>query len=300
MRIKLLDKFDRNSLCFNSFKRGQKDVTLLNSLIKTGPSHRKFLRLIRIFEEVSLDELQRLLMDRKLREKIKYKPLSKHQSRSGLAEGRYLIQYSGETAYVMSENTESNNFEGLFNAFFSGSLIHVFTPKFLADAVRSSRESYRFKDTTFNGKCGSEYMDRAFKKEEEYDNQMFWYFFEIEAPLYVFKHVDTYKLDTVSLSSSTMYTLTSSKLKDKDFGAKIFNPSLSYINELIDCHAAQENRKERANTEDILFNNLPSGFIQKRFWYINGQVIEDILEQRRKHKVKKWKIICDVLERVLV
>ncbi len=151
-----------------------------------------------------------------------------------------------------------------------------FIPKKLANGIRASRQSYSKIDTFFREKIQTEYCGKSY------------YYFEIDAPLYFWKHADQYKKDTTTLSDSTMYNIMKRPFEQSDFERPIPEYLLATLNAW---------RYEKRFTD--LVNILPSGYIQKRFFFCNKRVLERIIMQRTGHKLKEWAVIVDEFKRVL-
>ena len=122
---------------------------------------------------------------------------------------------------------------------------------------------------------------------------------DIEAPLYWWKEMDTYKVATVSNSTSTMHKLTSQPFtKDMfsiDDGAEFVILTYELIPRLENLRKRYLESKDKRIWR-ALVQILPSGFNQKRTWTANYQVLRNIYFQRRHHKLQEWKDFCKVIE----
>lgn len=131
---------------------------------------------------------------------------------------------------------------------------------------------------------------------------------DIDAPLFWWKEMDTYKVGTVANSCSTMHKLTSSEigvqnfsfdefienfgLEDQELISKIRVDIITYCEEL---------RKRYLETKDkriwrALIEILPEAWNQKRTWTANYQVLRNIYFQRRNHKLNEWREFCKIIE----
>ena len=120
---------------------------------------------------------------------------------------------------------------------------------------------------------------------------------DITAPLYWWKEFDTYKVGTVANSCSTMH-----KIADKEFTLDDF--SIEHLTDgnrqgfeqcvLSALNTARENFLE---TKDKLWwwqmiQELPSSYNQKRTVMLNYEVLANIYESRKNHKLDEWRDFC--------
>lgn len=150
---------------------------------------------------------------------------------------------------------------------------------------------------------------------------------DITAPLYFWKEADTYKINTVANSTSTMHKLATTPITldcfEIDDYDKNVNRSLniSWIDgkfnavraDISDC--IQDNggfaitlvqfleclRQEYIETNDKkywreLIRWLPSSWLQTRTWTANYEVLRNIYHQRKNHKLSEWKTFCNWVE----
>ncbi len=131
---------------------------------------------------------------------------------------------------------------------------------------------------------------------------------DINAPLYWWKEMDTYKIGTVANSCSTMHKLTSREFASQDFSfdelIEDFNEqdqelvSKTRVNILNYCELL---RRKYIETKDkriwrALIEILPNAYMQKRTWTANYQVLRNIYFQRRNHKLQEWRDFCKWIE----
>lgn len=113
----------------------------------------------------------------------------------------------------------------------------------------------------------------------------FW--FDIEAPLYWWKHMDRYSIGKDQASDSTMHTLTKQPITTDMFvQGTIVN--LDMLNWLIDNYHKALTPEQKKFEEQRLFASLPSGFIQGRTLKISFVTLRRILKQREPHKLNEW------------
>jgi hypothetical protein len=119
---------------------------------------------------------------------------------------------------------------------------------------------------------------------------------DINAPLYWWKEFDTYKIGTVANSCSTMH-----KIHDKEFTIDDF--SCEHLHdEAYDCltgiiYILNDFRRRFINYKDKedwwqLIQLLPSSYNQKRTVQLNYQVLKNMYNARKHHKLDEWKFLC--------
>ena len=115
---------------------------------------------------------------------------------------------------------------------------------------------------------------------------------DITAPLYWWKEFDTYKVGTVSNSTSTMHKLASTPITVDCFenGEMIYSFTIAEL---------EMNRLKYLETKDKnewkrLIVNLPESWLQKRTITMNYENILNMYRQRKNHKLTEWsKSFCD-------
>ena len=120
---------------------------------------------------------------------------------------------------------------------------------------------------------------------------------DLNAPLFWWKQIDTYKVGTTANSCSTMHTLTKRAFSSFDF-------SFEDLDEM-------EATEEIAKLEDIRVNYvvtkdptvwrklialLPSAYMQIRTLDLNYETLMNIYRQRRNHKLDEWHVFCNWIE----
>lgn len=125
---------------------------------------------------------------------------------------------------------------------------------------------------------------------------------DITAPLYWWKEFDTYKVGTVANSCSTMH-----KIHEKEFTLEDF--SCEHIGDVPNCDpmyyyalegiimALNEARHCYLDTKDKkywwqMIQLLPSSYNQKRTVMLNYEVLANIYESRKNHKLDEWVEFC--------
>lgn len=126
----------------------------------------------------------------------------------------------------------------------------------------------------------------------------------ITAPLYWWKEFDTYKIGTVSNSTSTMHKITSKSFDISDFSTDHLNESsIATLKTVIAALEVNRNRyleegdpEEKKNDWWQIIQLLPSSYNQTRNISMNYEVLTDIYRQRRGHKLDEWNKFCDWVE----
>lgn len=128
----------------------------------------------------------------------------------------------------------------------------------------------------------------------------------ITAPLYWWKEFDTYKVGTVSNSCSTMH-----KIQEKEFTLEDFSfeniPSTYnwFLNEgdliadlLYALNDARTNYIETKNKKYWwqMIQLLPSSYNQTRNVMMNYEVLANIYQWRKDHKLDEWREFCKWIE----
>jgi len=110
----------------------------------------------------------------------------------------------------------------------------------------------------------------------------------VTAPIFFFIELDTYKISTTRLSSSTMHTLGKNKiLIDSQFEYPLNKNILIGINEVL------QEYKNNLITIAELKNNLPDGFLMNSIFECNYATLQNIYGQRHDHKLPQWRYFCD-------
>lgn len=127
---------------------------------------------------------------------------------------------------------------------------------------------------------------------------------DITAPLYWWKEFDTYKVGTVANSCSTMHKIHAKEFTLDDFSNEhileetftgLVNP-ITLLNGIV--HALNQNRKLYLQTKNKTYwwqmiQLLPSSYNQKRTVMLNYEVLTNIYNSRKNHKLDEWHDFCD-------
>jgi hypothetical protein len=113
-------------------------------------------------------------------------------------------------------------------------------------------------------------------------------YLDLQLPRYVWVDLDTYRVGITKQSEATNHTITKRFLIQEDFEEKIPESILDLLNDLIlkqDLYGVK--------------NILPESFLQRRIVCLNYKCLQNIVEQRRNHKLPQFKILCEYLQKNL-
>lgn len=149
--------------------------------------------------------------------------------------------------------------------------------------------------------------------------RMITVYVDITAPLYWWKEFDTYKVGTVANSCSTMHTIHKKEFTLDDFshehlisnlddnivdatgelvaGMDVNGTDLLWLTVLL----LNAYRKKYLETNDKkywwqMIQLLPSSYNQRRTVMLNYEVLANIYETRRGHKLDEWRTFLDWIE----
>lgn len=129
----------------------------------------------------------------------------------------------------------------------------------------------------------------------------------ITAPLYWWKEFDTYKVGTVANSCSTMHKITEKEFTLDDFSIEkltidsvaIINDTISALNSARDYYINYDKYSDLPDKKDIwwqLIQLLPSSYNQTRNVMLNYEVLKNMHDTRRNHKLDEWREFCKWIE----
>ena len=129
---------------------------------------------------------------------------------------------------------------------------------------------------------------------------------DINAPLYWWKEFDTYKVGTVANSCSTMHKIHAKEFTFDDFSCEHLYSRLGESYEALDCmtdiiDCLNKYRNLYLETKDKIWwwqmiQLLPSSYNQKRTVQLNYQVLKNMYNARKSHKLDEWRNFCDWCE----
>ena len=123
---------------------------------------------------------------------------------------------------------------------------------------------------------------------------------DINAPLYWWKEFDTYKVGTVANSCSTMHKIQAKEFSRDDFSCdRLTDEALAVLDTLIAFLEAERVKfnetKDKAAWHNMI-QLLPSSFNQLRTVSLNYEVLINIYDARRHHKLAEWHTLCEAIE----
>lgn len=123
---------------------------------------------------------------------------------------------------------------------------------------------------------------------------------DVTAPLYWWKEYDTYKVGTVSNSCSTMHKIHAKAFTLKDFSTEhLTGKSIAALEKVLDVMNQEREHFLASNDRDCwwqMIQLLPSSYNQKRTVMMNYEVLLNIYQQRRFHKLDEWRDLCKWIE----
>ena len=154
--------------------------------------------------------------------------------------------------------------------------------------------------------------------------RMITVYVDVTAPLYWWKEYDTYKVGTVANSCSTMHKIHEKEFTLNDFSheklityeedgeiCRDFRGTLEMV--VGDLNAARKlyletkskpmkDESKRAELMKIYWEQmiqlLPSSYNQKRTLMLNYEVLANIYEWRKNHKLDEWREFCEWIEKL--
>lgn len=144
--------------------------------------------------------------------------------------------------------------------------------------------------------------------------RMITVYVDITAPLYWWKEFDTYKVGTVANSCSTMHKIHDKEFELEDFSCEhLTGGSINLLKDII-CELNKYRRfyNRYDGLDDKNFTNgpitckkdlwwqmiqlLPTSYNQKRTVMLNYEVLANIYEWRKNHKLDEWVEFCKWIE----
>ncbi len=127
--------------------------------------------------------------------------------------------------------------------------------------------------------------------------RMITVYLDITAPLYWWKEFDTYKVGTVANSTSTMHKIHSKPIEREDFSWDHTVPEMLPV---LDGFIAsiEALRKKFLETQDksywySIIQLIPESYNQMRTVTLNYEVLTNIYNSRKAHKLDEWHTFCD-------
>lgn len=134
---------------------------------------------------------------------------------------------------------------------------------------------------------------------------------DITAPLYWWKEFDTYKVGTVANSCSTMHKIhakeftledfscehllwSDNNMSDEDIPVKVMENLIYVLNHY---RSVFLDTKDKTHWWQMI-QLLPSSYNQKRTVMLNYEVLSNIYQYRREHKLDEWREFCQWIEQL--
>lgn len=139
---------------------------------------------------------------------------------------------------------------------------------------------------------------------------------DIKASIKAWGQIDTYKIGTVRNSESTMHCITAGQLYEWDFESKINKEHLNFINRYINEYNNHKSGADKEKWEEISIDynnkkedilnkyfelidaNLPAGYLLWSQYTCNYEVLRNIYNTRKGHKMFWWKEFCGYIEKL--
>lgn len=135
--------------------------------------------------------------------------------------------------------------------------------------------------------------------------RMITVYLDITAPLYWWKEFDTYKVGTVANSCSTMHKIAAKEFTLEDFSCEhlkdsfgeshdCFSPLDILYDVIIMLNICREDylKSKSKDDWDQMIQLLPSSYNQKRTVMLNYEVLANIYQSRKNHKLDEWHTFC--------
>lgn len=134
--------------------------------------------------------------------------------------------------------------------------------------------------------------------------RMITVYMDITAPLYWWKEYDTYKVGTVANSCSTMHKIHAKEFTLDDFSHEHMEESDSrYFPCVFEAviEALNTARYNYLETKEKswwwkMIQLLPSSYNQKRTVMLNYEVLRNMYNSRKNHKLDEWRTFCQRIE----
>lgn len=141
--------------------------------------------------------------------------------------------------------------------------------------------------------------------------RMITVYMDIVAPLYWWKEFDTYKVGTVANSCSTMHKIhakeftledfscehllwSDNNMSDEDIPVKVMENLIYVLNHY---RSVFLDTKDKTHWWQMI-QLLPSSYNQKRTVMLNYEVLSNIYQYRREHKLDEWREFCQWIEQL--
>lgn len=138
--------------------------------------------------------------------------------------------------------------------------------------------------------------------------RMMTVYVDITAPLYWWKEFDTYKVGTVANSCSTMHKISAKEFTLDDFSCEhlldradtplgryspcsILDMTIATLNSYRELYVQTKDKKYWWQMIQL----LPSSYNQKRTVMLNYEVLNNMYNSRKNHKLDEWQHFCNFI-----
>lgn len=122
---------------------------------------------------------------------------------------------------------------------------------------------------------------------------------DVTAPLYWWKEADTYKVGTVANSCSTMHKIADHVFTLRDFSCEHLDEAgLDILQTVIIALNYERQAYLETNNKDHwwgMIQLLPSSYNQRRTLFLNYEVLWNIYQARKNHKLDCWRDFCETI-----
>jgi hypothetical protein len=117
--------------------------------------------------------------------------------------------------------------------------------------------------------------------------------FLITAPNFWWKHIDQYKVGFVDMSTSQMHNILDRDLEMGDFEYDIPEPFINLLSHFRKLVVAGQFELEK------YINMIPEGYLYTRVVTTNYMTLQNIIKQRKNHKLSQWRYFCTEVLRLI-
>lgn len=125
--------------------------------------------------------------------------------------------------------------------------------------------------------------------------------FDVTTALYFYKEFDQYKIGVTTNSQSTMHKLCSRPLTVHDFSFEDMHDQEWIVGVLLDnlnsrIRDYKADMKQNKGLWRTIIQLLPCAYNQTRTVTMNYEVILNMYQQRKNHKLKEWRDFCEYMK----
>ena len=136
--------------------------------------------------------------------------------------------------------------------------------------------------------------------------RMITVYVDILAPLYWWKEMDTYQVGVTKNSCSTMHKVAHKVFTLDDFSTEHMNKysrnitkdAIRQMNYNRELYLVEKDPERKREAWWQMIQLMPVSYNQKRTVMLNYEVLTNIYETRRNHKLDEWHTFCDWIEKL--